>query len=150
MARPSITVPATQDGRRSRFQICPPVRPVPPAVVSRSTFCTPVLILRAERHEDRAEQRERNADEDAGVLEDADELVGHVSEVVEGHAPLDTNRLCSIGSGRGCSSDSHHGRSRPALPADPVSEITDEIRTLVADMFETMDAAPGVGLAAPR
>ena len=35
-------------------------------------------------------------------------------------------------------------------PADPVEEITDEIRTLVADMFETMDTAPGVGLAAPQ
>lgn len=35
-------------------------------------------------------------------------------------------------------------------PASPVDEITDEIRALVADMFETMDAAPGVGLAAPQ
>ncbi|WP_029149877.1 peptide deformylase [Microbacterium indicum] len=34
--------------------------------------------------------------------------------------------------------------------AAPVDEITDEIRTLVADMYETMDAAPGVGLAAPQ
>ncbi|OCG75794.1 peptide deformylase [Microbacterium sediminis] len=34
--------------------------------------------------------------------------------------------------------------------AAPVDEITDEIRPLVADMFETMDAAPGVGLAAPQ
>ncbi|WP_312677907.1 peptide deformylase, partial [Microbacterium sp.] len=35
-------------------------------------------------------------------------------------------------------------------PAEPVAEITDEVRQLVADMFETMDAAPGVGLAAPQ
>lgn len=35
-------------------------------------------------------------------------------------------------------------------PAEPVAEITDEVRTLVADMFDTMDAAPGVGLAAPQ
>ncbi|MEN2740889.1 peptide deformylase [Microbacterium sp. X-17] len=35
-------------------------------------------------------------------------------------------------------------------PATPVEEITDDIRTLVADMFETMDTAPGVGLAAPQ
>ncbi len=35
-------------------------------------------------------------------------------------------------------------------PAAPVEEVTDEIRTLVADMYETMDAAPGVGLAAPQ
>lgn len=34
--------------------------------------------------------------------------------------------------------------------AEPVGEITDEIRTLVADMYETMDLAPGVGLAAPQ
>ena len=35
-------------------------------------------------------------------------------------------------------------------PAAAVDEITDEVRQLVADMFETMDAAPGVGLAAPQ
>jgi|SRR5690606_83156 len=35
-------------------------------------------------------------------------------------------------------------------PAAEVAEITDEIRTLVADMYETMDVAPGVGLAAPQ
>lgn len=33
---------------------------------------------------------------------------------------------------------------------EPVTEITDEIRTLVADMFETMYAAKGIGLAAPQ
>ncbi len=35
-------------------------------------------------------------------------------------------------------------------PAAAVGEITDEVRRLVGDMFETMDAAPGVGLAAPQ
>ncbi|QJU53704.1 peptide deformylase [Herbiconiux sp. KACC 21604] len=35
-------------------------------------------------------------------------------------------------------------------PARAVEQIDDELRTLVADMFETMDAAPGVGLAAPQ
>ncbi|WP_309102657.1 peptide deformylase [Microbacterium sp.] len=35
-------------------------------------------------------------------------------------------------------------------PAAVVEEIDDDIRRLVADMFETMDAAPGVGLAAPQ
>lgn len=35
-------------------------------------------------------------------------------------------------------------------PAAEVTEITDEIRKLVSDMYETMDAAPGVGLAAPQ
>lgn len=33
---------------------------------------------------------------------------------------------------------------------EPVTEITDEIRQLAADMTETMYAAPGVGLAAPQ
>jgi peptide deformylase len=32
----------------------------------------------------------------------------------------------------------------------PVSGITDEIKKLIADMFVTMDAAKGVGLAAPQ
>ncbi len=35
-------------------------------------------------------------------------------------------------------------------PADPVEVIDDELRMLVRDMFETMDAAPGVGLAGPQ
>lgn len=34
--------------------------------------------------------------------------------------------------------------------AEPVGPITDGLRELVRDMFETMDAAPGVGLAAPQ
>jgi peptide deformylase len=33
---------------------------------------------------------------------------------------------------------------------EPVQEITDELRTLVADMFETMHHARGIGLAAPQ
>lgn len=36
------------------------------------------------------------------------------------------------------------------VPAAPVVTFGDELRRLVADMFETMDAAPGVGLAAPQ
>ena len=32
----------------------------------------------------------------------------------------------------------------------PVAEVTDEIRRLVADMFETMHHARGIGLAAPQ
>ncbi len=35
-------------------------------------------------------------------------------------------------------------------PALPVDVIDDRIRTLVADMFDTMHTAPGVGLAAPQ
>ncbi len=34
--------------------------------------------------------------------------------------------------------------------ARPVDVIDDEVRALVADMFATMEAAPGVGLAAPQ
>ncbi|WP_342164220.1 peptide deformylase [Methylobacterium sp. SD21] len=37
---------------------------------------------------------------------------------------------------------------RLKLVSEPVGAITDEIRTLVADMLETMYDAPGVGLAA--
>jgi peptide deformylase len=35
-------------------------------------------------------------------------------------------------------------------PASDVLVFDDNLRTLVDDMFETMDAAPGVGLAAPQ
>lgn len=34
--------------------------------------------------------------------------------------------------------------------AAPVDEITDEIRTIWTDMIDTMEAMPGVGLAAPQ
>ncbi len=34
--------------------------------------------------------------------------------------------------------------------AEPVAEITDDIRAIWDDMVETMDAMPGVGLAAPQ
>ena len=34
--------------------------------------------------------------------------------------------------------------------AKPVEEVTDEIRQLAADMFETMYEAPGIGLAATQ
>lgn len=36
------------------------------------------------------------------------------------------------------------------FPAEPVVDFDDGLRTLVQDMFETMDAAPGVGLAGPQ
>ncbi len=35
-------------------------------------------------------------------------------------------------------------------PADPVAGITDEIRAIWTDMIDTMEAMPGVGLAAPQ
>src|SRR5262245_63330059 len=41
----------------------------------------------------------------------------------------------------------HELLHRPSLP---VGEIDGDIRTLVADMMETMYAAPGIGLAAPQ
>jgi len=34
--------------------------------------------------------------------------------------------------------------------ASPVTVFNDELRSLIADMFDTMEAAPGVGLAAPQ
>ncbi len=34
--------------------------------------------------------------------------------------------------------------------SEPVAEVTDGIRALIADMFETMYAAPGIGLAAAQ
>ena len=37
-----------------------------------------------------------------------------------------------------------------ARKADPVAEVSDDIRQLIDDMIETMYAAPGVGLAAPQ
>ena len=48
---------------------------------------------------------------------------------------------------------------RPCLPwpakvlraqAEPVAEVTDEIHGLWADMIDTMEAMPGIGLAAPQ
>ena len=35
-------------------------------------------------------------------------------------------------------------------PAEPVTEFDNELRTLVDDMFESMYAAHGIGLAAPQ
>lgn len=39
---------------------------------------------------------------------------------------------------------------RLKTPAEPVEAITDEVRTIWADMVETMDAMPGYGLGAPQ
>lgn len=36
------------------------------------------------------------------------------------------------------------------VPAKPVTEFDDTLRTLVEDMYDTMAAAPGVGLAGPQ
>ena len=39
---------------------------------------------------------------------------------------------------------------RLRLPAAPVTAITDDIRAIWTDMIDTMEAMPGVGLAAPQ
>jgi peptide deformylase len=43
-----------------------------------------------------------------------------------------------------------HPDPRLKKPCPPVTEITDEIRSVARDMLETMYDAPGVGLAAPQ
>ena len=45
-----------------------------------------------------------------------------------------------------------HVLGSPVLrePTKPVAAVTDELRRLVDDMFETMHAAKGIGLAAPQ
>jgi peptide deformylase len=40
--------------------------------------------------------------------------------------------------------------ARLRTPATDVAEITDEVRAIWQDMIDTMDAMPGVGLAAPQ
>lgn len=40
--------------------------------------------------------------------------------------------------------------ARLRTPAAPVTEITDDIRAIWTDMIDTMEAMPGVGLAAPQ
>lgn len=40
--------------------------------------------------------------------------------------------------------------ARLRTPAATVAEITDEVRALWSDMIDTMEAMPGVGLAAPQ
>jgi len=44
----------------------------------------------------------------------------------------------------------HYPDERLRTVAQPVPEVTDEIRTLIDDMLETMYAAPGIGLAATQ
>ncbi|HPF59239.1 MAG TPA: peptide deformylase [Candidatus Competibacteraceae bacterium] len=44
----------------------------------------------------------------------------------------------------------HYPDSRLRKPALPVETVDDSVRTLVADMLETMYAAPGIGLAATQ
>ena len=44
----------------------------------------------------------------------------------------------------------HYPDVRLRRNAEPVSEVTDDVRTLIADMAETMYGAPGIGLAATQ
>ncbi len=44
----------------------------------------------------------------------------------------------------------HYPDARLRKTAKPVSEVNDEIRRLIDDMFETMYDAPGIGLAATQ
>ena len=44
----------------------------------------------------------------------------------------------------------HFPDPRLRTPAEPVAEVDDTVRRLVDDMFETMYAAPGIGLAATQ
>ena len=44
----------------------------------------------------------------------------------------------------------HYPDARLHTVAKPVAQVTDQIRTLVRDMAETMYAAPGIGLAATQ
>ena len=44
----------------------------------------------------------------------------------------------------------HYPDARLRKVAKPVSEVSDEIRRLIDDMFETMYDAPGIGLAATQ
>lgn len=43
-----------------------------------------------------------------------------------------------------------HPDPRLKKTSDPVSDLSDDLRTLAADMLETMYDAPGIGLAAPQ
>lgn len=44
----------------------------------------------------------------------------------------------------------HYPDPRLRKQAEPVEKVDDELRTLIEDMFETMYAAPGIGLAATQ
>lgn len=44
----------------------------------------------------------------------------------------------------------HFPDTRLRTKAEPVSEVNDQIRAIVRDMFETMYSAPGIGLAATQ
>ena len=66
-------------------------------------------------------------------------------QLAEGHAP----NLVTTGQLRPLPL-AYYGDPILRKKADPIGEISDELRTLVAEMIETMDACNGIGLAAPQ
>lgn len=66
-------------------------------------------------------------------------------ELAKGHAPnlVNTNQLRLLPL-------AYYGDPILRKVADPIPEITDDIKKLVEEMIETMDASSGVGLAAPQ
>ncbi len=66
-------------------------------------------------------------------------------QITEGHAPnfVTTGQLRLLPL-------AYYGEPILRRKADPVIEITDDLRTLVEEMIETMDACDGIGLAAPQ
>ena len=105
-----------------------------------------VLELRAEREEHRADEGERDSDERGGVECD---LLGEVAQVRIHATTLPVRRRISLANGR--APHTNHRRSGAALPRPPGRDHRRRHpRTSSRDMFETMDAAPGVGLAAPQ
>lgn len=66
-------------------------------------------------------------------------------QLFEGHAPnlVTTSQLRPLPL-------AYYGDPILRKKAEPVQEITEELRTLVGEMIETMDACNGIGLAAPQ
>src|SRR5690606_11051630 len=71
--------------------------------------------------------------------EAADDLAPHDQDEARTGARLMSVRACIPYADR-----------RLHRPAAPVEAVTDEIRAIWADMIDTMEAMPGVGLAAPQ
>ena len=66
-------------------------------------------------------------------------------QLVDGHMP----NLVTTGEMR-LLPLAYYGEPVLTKKADPISEITEDLRKLAAEMIETMDASDGVGLAAPQ
>lgn len=66
-------------------------------------------------------------------------------QIAEGHAPnlVTTSQLRLLPL-------AYYGDAVLRRKADPITEITDDLKKLVEEMIETMDACGGIGLAAPQ